>query len=142
MRALVVTVCICALLASAARSARAQVVRANRFPMPRLALSLALDWKSVFARERRQAMSVQMRAPTPLRHQQMLGGGLVLKAPPAPLVVAYDRLQGTLLRVVQPRRELTTADAGGQYVRAVSGGPMFGRGGVGAQITFETSPRF
>ena len=142
MRALAATAFAMLLLVSAIRPAGAQPPRVNRFPMPRLALSLAIDFRSALAREHRRLLVAQMRAPTALRHQQMLsGGGFVPKAPPALYIMAYDRLQTTVLSVMQPRRQLLF-DSGPGYVQAVSARPMFAGGGVGALVTFETSPRY
>jgi hypothetical protein len=143
MRALVATVFVCALLVVGARPAHALPFRQNRFGVPRLALTMGFDWRSGMASDHRHVLVAQMRVPTALRHQQMLtaGASMIPKAPTALYIMAYDRLSSTVLRVVQPKRDLSVDGTTG-YVRTVQAGPMFSRGALGALVTFETSPRY
>src|SRR5207302_11472455 len=121
------------------RPAHAQVARTGRLPMPRLALSVALDWKNMFAAEKRQPPAPPATAPTASRRDvpRLTVTSVVPPPPPSLDFPAYARLPRTVIKYVQPRKDVVAPELR-PYVRAVCASPMFAYGSIGAYFTIET----
>jgi hypothetical protein len=138
MHALIVTTALLAVLVGSMRPARAQVPPV-RVPMPRMALSLALDWKKMLTAHPKPAPRT-----ADLRHRHLVPRLSVTTVVPAHadgVSFVYDRLQTKVMRWVQPRKDFAPDEL--PYVmqprvRALSAQPIGLSGGVGLAMVIES----
>jgi len=138
MHALIVTAALCVLMLGTIRPAAANV-SSVRVPMPRMALSMALDWKKMLtAHPHPVAAQVQIRH----RHEvPRLSVTSVVKNRPETVSVVYDQLQSKVMRWVQPRKDFAPEllpYAIQPRVRALSAQPIGVSGGFGLAMVIET----
>src|SRR3954471_16518780 len=102
MHALIVTTALLALLLGSIRPAAAQAPPV-RVPMPRMALSMALDWNKMLTARPRPAL-----AQVSLHHRHVvpqLSVTTVVKPRQAGVSLVYDQVQNKVMRWVQPRKD-------------------------------------
>src|SRR4051812_16755480 len=102
MHALIVTSALLAVLIGSIRPAAAQVPPV-RVPMPRMALSMALDWKRMLTSPHVVAV-----VPLKMRHRHeipQLSMTSIVDSQAQSVSVVYDRMQHRAMRWVQPRKE-------------------------------------
>jgi hypothetical protein len=139
MRALFGTLALCATLLGTIRPAQAHVALPMLLPMPRLALSMALDWNKMFAeRSHRTATAPSPRAASARQPPRLTVTTIVPAPSPSPTVAAYDRLTWKLMRWVQPRKDFAPEQQPRVHMRALSASPMLPARGFGAWVTVET----
>jgi hypothetical protein len=137
MHALILIAALLAVTFGSIRPAAAQVP-AVRVLMPRMALSMALDWKRMLLAPRPVA------APLHVRHRHeipQLSVTSVLGQRPESVTVVYNKLQGKVMRWVQPRKDFAPDQM--PYVmqprvRALSAQPIGVSGGFGLAMVIET----
>ena len=139
MHALIVTTALLAVLIGSVRSAAAQVPPV-RVPMPRMALSVALDWKKMLT-ARPQPLVVQ----ASIRHRRhvvpQLSMTSVVQPRNASVSLVYDQLQNRVMRWVQPRKDFAPDEL--PYVmqprvRSLSAQPIGVSGGLGLAMVIES----
>jgi hypothetical protein len=138
MHAIILTAALCAIMLGSVRTAAAQVPPV-RVPMPRMALSMALDWKKMLTTHPRPVA-----AATPIRHRHVVPQ-LTVTSVVAQRVdgvsVVYNQLQGKMMRWVQPRKDFAPEllpYVMQPRVRALSAQPIGLSGGVGLAMVIET----
>jgi hypothetical protein len=138
MHALIVTTALLAVLIGSVRPAAAQVPSV-RVPMPRMALSMALDWKNMLtARPKPPVVQSSIRRRHVVPQLSMTS---VVQARNTSVSLVYDQLQNKVMRWVQPRKDFAPEllpYVNQPRVRSLSAQPIGVSGGFGLAMVIET----